>query len=93
MGRMENPSQKTLTEARRDEFRAINEAVKKERKQVTRDQILDILAKQPAGQYVCITYLTAASVYKTKKNWRPDDVQGVLDSYKDKVDGNEHWSF
>ena len=69
----------------------INEAVKKNRIQVTRDQILDILNAQPAGQYVCITYMNAASPYKTKRNWKDADVQRVLDKYQDKIEGNEHW--
>ena len=69
----------------------INEAVKKNRVQVTRDQIFDILDAQPAGQYVCITYINAASPYKTKRSWRSNDVQSVLDKYQDKIEGNEHW--
>ena len=93
MERMDNVGKKTLTEAKKEEFRAINEAVKKERVQVTRDQILDILNAQPAGQYVSVTYIKAASPYKTKKNWRGDEVQGVLDKYHDDVDGNEYWYY
>ena len=55
------------------------------RKQVSRDEILDILNKQDddkksGGKWATITYVKPVSVYKTKKSWRTDDVQKALDN-------------
>ena len=68
----------------------------KNRIQVTRDQIIDILnktndnIKQTRGKIASVTYVKAAKVYKTKKTWRSDDVQSVLNKYKDKH-GESDW--
>ena len=68
----------------------------KNRIQVTRDQIIDFLnktndnIKQTRGKIASVTYVKAAKVYKTKKTWRSDDVQDVLNKHKEKH-GEADW--
>ena len=64
------------------------------RKQVSRDQMIDILNAQDddpksQGKFVSVTYVKPVSVYKTKRNWRSDEVQAALVKYKDR--GEEDW--
>lgn len=64
------------------------------RKQVSRDQILDILNQQDddpksGGKWATITYVKPVSVYKTKKSWRAEDVQKALDNNSNR--GEEDW--
>lgn len=82
--------------------RIISESVKnimlvenwKNRQQVSRDELIDLLNSaddnnSSNGQWATLTYVTIAPVYKTKRNWRTDDVQGALDKHKDKSE--EDW--
>ena len=62
-----------------------------ERIQVSRDQILDKMnrmANDPSrnGKFVSIVYANDAKVYKTKRNWRTDDVSSALSKYSDSQD-------
>lgn len=64
------------------------------RRQVSRDEILDILNRQDddpksSGKFATITYVKPVSVYKTKKSWRTDDVQKALDNNSNR--GEEDW--
>ena len=62
------------------------------RVEVSRDEIFDILNTQDekgGGQYCSFVYVKPQSFYKTKKNWRKDDIDSVLANYT--KDGNEHW--
>ena len=61
----------------------INEAIKKERVQVTRDQIIDILNNAKPGQFASIIMVYDAGIYGTKKSWKNDEVEKVLNTYKD----------
>lgn len=68
------------------------EGVKIERKQVGRNDIIDILDAQDetnAGCYVSLTYVTGKSFYGTKRSWRTDDMTKALKGYGE--EGNEHW--
>ena len=64
------------------------------RRQVSRDEILDVLNQQDddpksGGKWATITYVKPVSVYKTKKSWRADDVQKALDNNSNR--GGEDW--
>ena len=83
-----NDQAKMLTENKLREKNLLEEAVKP-RKQVTRDEILDILDKQDEngrGRYVSMTYVKPISVKKTKKSWDKPGVDTVLANYKDSQD-------
>lgn len=59
----------------------------KNRIQVSRNEILDILNKtndnpSASGKFASVTYVKAAKIYKTKRTWRQDDVQDVLNKNK-----------
>lgn len=63
----------------------------KTRKQVTRDQILDILDEQDRngnGRFVSFTYVKPVAVKKTKKSWDKHSVDAALANYKD---SQEQW--
>ena len=67
----------------------------KNRIQVSRNEIIDILNKtndnQSAnGKFASVTYVKAAKIYKTKKTWRSDDVQAALNQHK-KDYGDTEW--
>lgn len=77
----------TLMEAKENENNLIAEATSKNRVQVTRDKILDLINsadENSAGKFASITYVNAKPIYKTKRNWRADDVTSVLDKYSDR---------
>jgi len=60
--------------------------------QVGRDEIIDMLNQQDengGGRYVSFIYAKPQSFYKTRKNWRKDDVTNALNNYS--REGNEHW--
>lgn len=67
----------------------------KTREQVSHSQLLDWLnslanSNSANGLFASMTYCTAANVYKTKKNWRRDDVQTALDQTKEEH-GEKQW--
>lgn len=68
----------------------------KNRRQVSRDEIFDILNQQDDyyasnGKFASVTYVKPAAVYKkkNKRTWRNDDVVSALDKYKDRSE--EEW--
>lgn len=68
----------------------INEAIKKDRVQVTRNQIIkklnqlsDDLENTGLRPYVSVNYVFPVEIYGTKQSWRDEDVQNILDKYKD----------
>ena len=70
----------------------LNEA--KERVQVSRDEIIDLLNKadenpKNAGLFAYVSYAQPCTIYKTKKNWRSDDVASALEASKDRA--SEDW--
>lgn len=90
---MEKENQKLLKEmhnlidrmdsVRKEKQALINEA-KKARIQVSRDEILDVLDKQDkfnSGQFASFSYVTPIELYKTKKNWRQNDVSAALEKH------------
>ena len=90
MERIENPHN-VLSEAMTREHNLINEATAGVRKQVTRDEFIDLMntvANDPKckGKFASITLVKGGDVYKTKKTWRPDDVQKSLDAHADLSD-------
>lgn len=63
-----------------------------QRIQVGRDEIIDMLNQQDesgVGKFVSFTYVKPKEYYKTKRNWRKDDVSSALTKYG--REGNEHW--
>lgn len=77
----------------------VNESVGN-RKQVTRDEIIDLLNTADDspinnGKFASVTYVKPVSVYKQKRMykgkplWRKDDVQSALDKYADR--SGEDW--
>jgi hypothetical protein len=90
MERIENHN--TYNVAMLNEERMINEAVAGERKQVSRDQILDILNdldEKGNTRFVSFTYVKALPIYTGKRTWRTDDVKNALDHYQG--DKNSKW--
>lgn len=72
-----------MDSVRTEKIKLINEA-KQVRTQVSRDEILDVLDKQDnnnAGQFASFSYVTPIELYKTKKNWRQDDVSAALEKH------------
>lgn len=66
-----------------------------ERIQVSRDEILDKMNRMASdrsrnGKFVSITYANDAKVYKTKRNWRTDDVSSALSKHSDSQDKEWH---
>ena len=60
--------------------------------QVGRDEIIDMLNQQDengGGRYVSFIYVRPKEYYKTRRNWRSDDMKNVLSKYG--KEGNEHW--
>ena len=86
-------SRGTNNEGMLNESMHIDEAISKNRVQVTRDQIIDILDQQDAkgngGKFASITYVKPETVYKTKKSWRDADVTDALSAHMDK--SGEEW--
>lgn len=74
----------TYNEGMMNESMHINEAMATDRVQVTRDEIIDILNAQDekgnGGKFASITYVKPETVYKTKRNWRNDDVTTALNN-------------
>lgn len=67
----------------------------KNRIQVTRDEIMDILNKTndnqaTNGKFASITYVKAAKIYKTRQKWRAEDVSNVLKKHKNEY-GEADW--
>lgn len=84
-----NDQAKMLTENKLREKNLLSEA--KTRKQVTRDEILDILDEQDRngkGRFASFTYVKPVAVKKTKKSWDKPGVDAVLANYKD---SEEQW--
>ena len=92
MERMQKPH--TAMQALLNEETHINEA-EEARIEVSRDKIIKILNDQDektnGGCYATVVYAQAESVYKTKKKgtWRPDDVNSMLDTTREKFGENE----
>lgn len=66
----------------------------KNRRQVSRNEIIDILNASDDfnsnnGKFVSVTYVKPVSVYKMKKKWRSQDVKDALDLHKEK--SGEDW--
>ena len=84
-----------MKESKNEKAKMLNENYKN-RKQVSRDQIIDILnatddSKENSGLFATVTYLTAKAIYKGKRkgSWRSDDVQSALEKHQDK--SGEDW--
>lgn len=65
-----------------------------QRIQVTRDQLIDYFNKMDSmpetyGTLISMTYVKAASIYKSKRNWRTDAVTAALEKYVDRSE--EDW--
>ena len=91
MGGNMTPYEATLNEARR-----IDEAVAKNRVQVSRDEILDILDQADEQQnvnnsnlFATVTYVNAANILKTKRSIDVEKLSGALDKHGDKTE--EPW--
>ena len=66
--------------------RHLFEAVAKERVQVTRDELFDILDKQDKdrqGKFVSFTYVKPVTVKKTRKTLDVDAISGALNAHSD----------
>ena len=94
MERMDNHYTKeqadTLLENGLKKANLLKEAAK-QRVQITRDKILDILDRQDIGgkgRFVSITYVKPVTVKKTKKSWDAASVSAELGKYKD---SQEKW--
>lgn len=93
MERIERPH--TGREALLNEQMHINEATGVS-KEVTRDEIVDILDKQDetgnGGLFATVVYAQSSPVYKTKRkgSWRSDDVNSMLDATRDEF-GDSDW--
>lgn len=81
-----------VTDYTRDEAEyLLKEAIGKQRVQVTRDQILDILDKQDKGgkgRFVSITYVKPVTIYKKRSSIDIPSMQGSLERYKDNSDAD-----
>lgn len=66
----------------RSEVEMLTESTNVKRKQVSRDEILDVLDKmdEMGGRFVSFTYVKPIDFYKTKKSWRPDDMTTALNN-------------
>ena len=61
------------------------------RRQVSRDEIIDILNASDDnagnnGKFASVTYVKPVSVYKTKRSWRTEDMANALNKYSDHAD-------
>ena len=86
----------TPREAQINEQMRIDEATSKNRVQVTRDEILDILDKADEtqnqtnqGLFATITYVKPESLLKTKRNIDNDKLSSALDNHADRSE--EEW--
>lgn len=86
----------TVYEATLNESHRINEAVAKNRVQVSRDEILEILDQADDQQnaknnnlFATVTYVNAANLLKTKRSIDVDKLSGALDKHSDKSE--EPW--
>lgn len=91
MGGSMTPYEATLNEAQR-----IDEAIAKNRVQVSRDEILDILDQADDQQnaknsnlFATVTYVNAANLLKTKRSIDVERLAGALDKHSDKSE--EPW--
>lgn len=89
----------TAYEATLNEAQRINEAVAKNRVQVSRDEILDILDKADDQQneknsnlFATFTYVNAANLLKTKRSIDVDKLGGALEKHNDKSEEAWHQS-
>lgn len=92
MERMEKPQ--SYYSAMLNEEKLVSEAISKNRQQVTRDQIIDLLNKadnnpKNNGLFASVTYVNYKEPYKTKRSWRTDDVTNALNASADR--GEEDW--
>ena len=86
----------TPYEAMLNEQRRIDEAISKNRVQVTRDEILDILDRaddtqndKNSGLFATVTYVKPANILKTKRSIDTEKLSGALNKYQDKSE--EQW--
>lgn len=84
-------------EATINEEMKINEAASKNRVQVSRDEILDILDQadneqneKNTGKFATITYVNAANVYKRKSSLDAETVNNALNKHSDKSEEDWH---
>ena len=84
MERMDKHYTKSQAQAH-TQTKLINEGVGKQRIQVSRDEILDMLDKQDTsgqGRFVSVTYVKPIDVLKTKKTWNKPNVDAALANYQ-----------
>jgi hypothetical protein len=87
----------TAYEGMLNEEKLINEAVKTNRVQVTRDEIIKLLDdadniqnKKHNGLFASITYVKPAEILKTKLKVNTEKLSGALDKYKDRSEEDWH---
>lgn len=73
----------------------MTEAISGERIRLTRDDLpgfFQMLDDNPSahGTFVSLSYASVQKVYKTKKNWRPDDVTAALNAHREEH-GESDW--
>lgn len=75
----------TYNEGMINESMHIDEAMSNNKVQVSRDEIIDILNAQDekgnGGKFASITYVKPETIYKTKRNWRQNDVTDALNKH------------
>ena len=74
-------------------YRLLVEAQGQPRRQVSRDEILDVLEKNDEtgrGKFASFTYIKYKSLYKGSRGWRREDVATALDNNRE-TRGGEDW--